>query len=274
MDFGIFNLSGKMKKILFVFGLLSLLVWGSCKDDGVVNQLLFPVGNDINLGQQLDSTILANPADYPILDEFQYPTAYFQIRRIRDLVLNTSAIEHRNDFAWEVKIIQDDATLNAFAAPGGFIYVYTGLIKFLDTEDQLAGVMGHEIAHADQRHSINQLKKQFGVQLLLDLALGQNQGVLTQVAAGLLALSFSRDDEAEADEFSVIYLCETDYNASGAAGFFEKIEAAGGSSGPEFLSTHPDPGNRVQDIQANEDELGCTGTVTQGQYQDLLNSLP
>jgi len=263
-----------VKNIFFVLGLLSLILWGSCKDDGLITQLLFPVENDITLGQQLDSTILANPADYPILDETLYPTAYGHIRRIRDIVLNTSAIEHRNDFAWEVKIIQDDSTLNAFAAPGGFIYVYTGLIKFLDNEDELAGVMGHEIAHADQRHSIDQLRQQFGVQLLLEIVLGENQGVLTQVVAGLLALSFSRDDEAEADEFSVIYLCETDYNASGAAGFFEKIEAAGGSGVPEFLSTHPDPGNRVADIHAKEVELGCTGTLTQGQYQDLLNSLP
>jgi len=75
----------------------------------------------------------------------------------------TKTNKHKDDFAWQVKIIDDPETLNAFATPGGYIYVYTGLIKFLDTEDQLAGVMGHEIAHADLRHSTRQMTSSYGV---------------------------------------------------------------------------------------------------------------
>lgn len=257
--------------------IVSLLLINSCqKEDGgnTVVDLFFPVTKDVQLGTELSKEIAANPEQYPVLDETSYPEAYQHIRRIRDSILETGEVAHAEDFAWEVRIIQDDNVLNAFAAPGGFIYVYTGLIKYLDTEDELAGVMGHEIAHADRRHSVNQMVKSYGVQVLLDVVLGQNQGMLTQMAQGMASLSFSRTDETEADEYSVIYLCGTGYHAAGAAGFFEKIEAEGGSSVPEFLSTHPSPDNRVTAIHSKKTELGCSGEEKDGQYQELLNSLP
>ena len=124
------------------------------------------------------------------------------------------------------RIIHDDSTLNAFCTPGGYIYVFTGLIHYLDSEDQLAGVMGHEIAHADRRHSTDQMTKQYGISLLLS-AIGGDESAIAQVASGLLLLKYGRGAESEADEFSVRYLCPTEYNAAGGAGFFEKIEAAG-----------------------------------------------
>lgn len=267
--------------VLSLLFLMSLVFFTACnKDDdgggGFVNELLFPVENDVQLGLQLDSAIEADPTTYPILSRTAYPEAYGHIERIRDSVLATSDIVYRDLFTWEVHIIHDDNVLNAFAAPGGFIYVYTGLIKYLDTEDELAGVMGHEIAHADRRHSINQMKKQYGTQILLDVVLGkENQGQLTEMAQGLLALKNSRSDESEADEYSVRYLCETDYNASGAAGFFQKlIDAGNGECTGQFMSTHPCPDNRVQAIHDHEDELGCIGTQTTAQYAEILSSLP
>lgn len=264
-----------MKK--FLIPLLILILGCKKKDDGggnVVTDLLFPVEYDIQLGSQLRDEINANPDQYPILDSTQYPEAYGHLYRLRDTILNTGLVVHEHDFAWELKIINDDNTLNAFAAPGGFIYVYTGLIKYLESEDELAGVMGHEMAHADRRHSVNQMIEAYGVQLLVDIVLGDNQSQLTEIAEGLVSLKNSRADESDADEYSVRYLCETEYNAAGAAGFFEKITAEGGSSVPEFLSTHPSPENRVEDINQQKTDLGCEGTVTEASYQDILNSLP
>ena len=157
-----------------------------------------------------------------------------------------------------MKIIDDDETLNAFCAPGGYIYVYTGLIKYLDSEDQLAGVMGHEMAHAALRHSTRQMTKVYGLSALYAVISGKSEpGQLEQIALGLISLRFSRDHETEADTWSVKYLCPTDYNAAGAAGFFEKME--GRPSPPEFLSTHPDPGNRVESIKAQRMNFGCRG---------------
>ncbi|MGD1843968.1 MAG: M48 family metalloprotease [Salibacteraceae bacterium] len=256
------------------------LAFTTCKrdDDGTAPDTsinLFSVQKDIDLGMQLRDEIAANPTEYPVLDETQYPDAYGHLRRIRDEILNSGEVKYKDDFEWEVYIIQDDNVLNAFCAPGGYIYVYTGLIKYLTSEHELAGVMGHEIAHADRRHSTDQLTQQYGLSILLELALGENQGLLSDVAANLITLKYSRNAEVEADDFSVVYLCPTDYMADGAAGFFEKLEAQGqGGSTPAFLSTHPSPDSRIDNIKDKRTELNCTGTEVDGQYQDFINSLP
>lgn len=221
---------------------------------------LFSIQDDIALGKQFSAEIEKDKKNYPILPEQGNEEAYRYIRGLTTKLLNTGKVAHRNEFAWQVKIIDDDKTLNAFAVPGGYLYVYTGLIKYLDTEDQLAGVMGHEIAHAANRHSTQQMTRVYGLQALLQIATGKaDPGLIEQLAVGLLSLKFSRKHEAEADDYSVVYLCETDMYAGGAAGFFQKIQAQGGSRQPEFLSTHPDPGNRVKSIKAKVGELGCRG---------------
>lgn len=249
--------------------------FSSCKNPDDKSFNIFSIQDDIALGAQLEAEIAANPAEYPVLDPNQFSEAYGHLFRIRDAILNSNEVFYRDDFEWKTRIIYNDEVLNAFAAPGGYIYVYTGLIKFLDTEDQFAGVLGHEIAHADRRHSTDALTKAYGIGTLLTVVLGDDPGTLAEIAAGLLQLKFGRNAEAEADEFSVIYLCQTDYAADGAAGFFEKIQSAGGAGVPEFLSTHPDPANRVVDINTSAVEKACdTGDNPNAMYQAFKNSLP
>jgi len=219
---------------------------------------LFSLEDDIALGADLRDEVNSNPEAYGrVLTRDEAPEAYAQLERITDEILASGMVEQEEVFPWELYII-DDTTLNAFCAPGGYIYVYTGLIDYLDSEDHFAGVMGHEIAHADRRHSTQQLTKAYGISVLAGIIFGAEPGVIAQVAQGLLALSFSRADEAEADDYSVVYLCETDYAADGAAGFFAKLLEEGVESGPEFLSTHPSPDNRVDDIRAAAVELDCS----------------
>lgn len=264
------------QRIFLLFTLIGILGFmSSCKkDDRSIN--IFSIEDDKALGAQLAAEIAADPATYPILDENQYAEAYEHLYRIRDEILNSDGIIYRDEFEWQTKIVHDDEVLNAFAGPGGYIYVYTGLIKFLESEDHFAGVMGHEIAHADRRHVTDQLTTQYGIVVLLELLLGENQGTLSDIAAGLAGLSFSRGKESEADEYSVIYLCNTEWKSNGAAGFFQKLIDLGQSGGvPEFLSTHPNPDNRVEDINGKEDELMCPeGDEFVSRYQDFKNSLP
>ena len=183
--------------------------------------------------------------------------AYELLDGVVNKVLNSGELQYRSEFPWDVKIIKDDAVQNAFATPGGHIYVFSGLIKFLEDESQLAGVLGHEIAHADRRHTSRLLQKEYGISLLLSLLVGDNPGQLTTIAASLGQLKFSREFEQEADKYSVIYLNKTTYSCDGAAGFFIKAQAQGQNSTPVFLSTHPDPGTRIQDIQTKATELKC-----------------
>jgi predicted Zn-dependent protease len=237
---------------------------------------IFSIQDDMDLGKELAKEIEKHPADYgELLDPAEYPEAYAHLDRIRDEILASGEVTYDKKFDWETHIIHDDEVLNAFAAPGGYIYVYTGLIRYLDLEDHFAGVLGHEIAHADQRHSTEQLTKAYGIETLLSIVFGDGGGVIGDVAAGLVGLEFSRDDEAEADDYSVIYLCETTYAADGAAGFFRKLTEEGGMEIPEFLSTHPSSEGRVEDIEAKADELGCsTEPKPDAQWQEFIDSLP
>ena len=134
-------------------------------------------------------------------------------------------------------------------------------MKYLDNSSAVAGVMGHEIAHADRRHSGKQLTSQMGLQFLLQIVAGtsgQDIAQMVGVLAGLGSLKFGRDHEKEADEYSVKYLCPTRYQTDGAHYFFKKLidEGQANSGTPTFLSTHPDPGDRVANIQSQAAAAG------------------
>lgn len=272
-----------MKKwiILLLIGSLTY----SCKKDSDEEStegtkvFLFSIQDDINLGQQLKQEVFDNPMEYPLLDSVQYSSAYTYLRGLKDSILQTGDIDYADEFAWEVYIIENDSVLNAFAAPGGYLYFYTGLIKYLEKEDDLMGVMGHEMAHADLRHSVKQLQRQYGVQLLISIALGNEPSQMGQILGGLAGnlgiLKFSRNAETEADLASVDYLANTAYRCDGAATFFKKLSKAGAGGGPVFLSTHPSPEDRVQKITQEAITLGCDTTYyNPSSYQLFVNSLP
>lgn len=258
-----------------ILSLLFVVSFGSCDKNNNVNFL--SVADDKRLGLQVSQEIANNPTEYPLLDENSYAGAYAYLRNtISDKILNSGKLTYRNEFEWQIKIIRDDNTLNAFCTPGGYIYVYTGLIKYLDTEDQLAGVMGHEIAHADLRHTSRQLTRQYGYTFVYQALTGQQPGQLAQIALGLKTLQNSREFEREADDKSVEYLSGTNYACNGAAGFFEKMIAQGGSSSvPQWLSTHPNPDNRVEAINKKADQVGCNKTpAAPATYAQFKSSLP
>jgi beta-barrel assembly-enhancing protease len=279
--------NSRNKLFLAAFVLLSITYF-SCKvannvANGVTSALMPDISEDVKMGKQTDAEIRSKPSEYPLLPENGNEEVYRYVRGITSKILNSGNVTHAKDFPWEVKIINNPKTLNAFCTPGGYIYVYTGLIKYLDTEDQLAGVMGHEIAHADKRHSMRQLYQMYGVQIAAALGAGlatrgrdtstqKTSATIAQIAASVVGLKFSREHETESDNMSVAYLCGTEYNPAGAAGFFKKIGNA--NTPPEFLSTHPNPTNRVQNIEAQAAAKTCRGNATnQAQYQRIKSLL-
>lgn len=253
-----------------------ILILSACKDKaggGAIN--FFSLEDDVAFGAQVAAEIDSDPSTYPILDSASNVELYAYLYGIRDSILNTGNVVHRDQFAWQIRLIGDDSTLNAFCTPGGYIYVYTGLIKYLESEDEFAGVMGHEIAHADERHSTAALTRQYGIDVLLAVVLGQDQGTIAQIAKGLSSLSYSRGNETESDMRSVEYLYPTAYDARGAARFFEKLDAEGGARQPQFLSTHPNPDNRVEAIFAHWETLGGkVGQRFEARYKQFQNDLP
>lgn len=253
-----------MKNKYILFGFFAIGVALSTSSCGKIN--LLSLEDEKQLGLQSKAQIESDPAQFPIISRAQAPAAYTYLENMKTDILNSGQVKYRNEFAWELYIINDKNTLNAFCTPGGYIYVYTGLISYLENGSSLAGVMGHEIAHADQRHSGKQLTTQMGLQTLLAIvtgATGTQVGQMVSMLAGLGNLQFSRDHEKEADAYSVKYLCPTKYQSDGASQFFEKLinNGQGGSGTPVFMSTHPDPGSRVQNIRTDAaNTTGCTST--------------
>ncbi len=269
-----------MKKYLrnFIIISLGIIVLTACNKDSDESPInLFSVDDDIEFGKSMEEEIASRPDEFPLLSQSNYAVAYQHINRIRDSILNTGLIYYDDRFEWKVYIIENDTVLNAFATPGGYLYFYTGLIKFLDNEAQFAGVMAHEMAHADLRHSTNQITKAYGVQILLSIIIGQAQSQLAEIvgslAYGLGTLAFSRDHEYQADEYAVKYLYQTSYEARGIADFFIKME--GSPRPPEFLSTHPSPENRIEKINEVWQSLGGKeGKTYVATYNAFKASLP
>jgi len=271
----------KMKSALVVIVLLAVVLLidgcGLGKNGPRKGLNLFSIDQDKELGLQVSSQISSDPTNYPILDSTRYAGVYQYLYKVRNKILNSGNVARKDDFEWRIQVIHDDNTLNAFCTPGGYIYFYTGILHYLESEDQLAGVLGHEIGHADLRHSTRQLTATYGLQTMLEL-IGGNVGtdLLAELTAGLVSLKFSRNHEKEADERSVHYLCATDYNAAGGAGFFEKIQAQGdGANVPQFLSTHPNPDNRIEQYYNQKTTKGCQGNQKYiSEYQQMVKQLP
>ena len=250
--------TNKVVRAGFAFVFVAMLFTSGCKKGTSFN--VFSIQDDKNFGAQMEAEIASKPTEYPLLDRATNAGAYAYLDNMKQSILDGGKLEHANDFVWKLYIIKDDNTQNAFCTPGGYIYVYTGLIKYLDNASSLAGVLGHELGHADKRHSTNQMTKKYGLDLLVGVIAGTTSaGKIAEMAAGFSTLAFSREDEKAADECSVNFLCPTTYRASGAADFFMKLEANGVSCNgvQAFFSTHPCPENRIVNIQTNATNANC-----------------
>ncbi|GAB4316479.1 MAG: M48 family metallopeptidase [Candidatus Zixiibacteriota bacterium] len=173
------------------------------------------------------------------------------------------AVSDRPDLGYQFRVIESDQ-INAFAAPGGFIYFYTGILKMMDDEAELAAVMAHEISHVVGRHSVKTLQAAYGGIILIQLALGKESEELAgQVAGTVLGLAltgYGRSNELEADEFGVYYMAKAGYNPNGAIEMFTKLAEAAGDQEPRgffenLTASHPDTQERIRKIRAQIDSM-------------------
>ncbi len=187
------------------------------------------------------------------------------VKGITDKILPL-AEKDRPGVTWDVKVIDDPKTVNAFATPGGHLYVYSGLLLAADNPSEVAGVLAHEAGHVVGRHSARQMVDAYGLQAISALALGQNPGVASQLVAGVggkgLMLANSRGDETEADEYGARYASAAGYDPRGLVTFFQKLQKGeGGSSGfAKFLSDHPATPDRIQHVSDYIAQHNLSGT--------------
>ncbi|HSL24408.1 MAG TPA: M48 family metalloprotease [Vicinamibacterales bacterium] len=220
---------------------------------------LMSEAQEIETGRQLDAEVRREMGVY------NDPELQRYVERIGQQL---AAVSHRPQLQWHFAVV-DQPAVNAFALPGGYIYLTRGILPFLDNEAELAGVLGHEIGHVTARHSAQQYSRATGAGLgvtLLSIFVPQArpfQG-LTETAFGVLFLRYGREAENQADEFGSQYAAKAGWDPRGVAGMLTtlaRLDVASGSRKgvPNWLSTHPAPADRVDKVQAYVAKLAVPG---------------
>ncbi len=207
--------------------------------------VLVSESEEMAMGQATDSQ---TRDDYGVVDDARLQSY------VQGLGRKLASVSHRPNLDWHFTVV-DSPVINAFALPGGYIYLTRGILAYLANEAELAGVLGHEIAHVTARHSVQQITREelaqigLGVGGILSPTFARFGG-LAQDSLGLLFLRFSRDNEREADRLGVEYAARLGYDPREVSNFFEVLgrmsAAADRETIPGWLSTHPDPPERVQ----------------------------
>jgi len=208
---------------------------------------IFTLEDDRQLGEETYPQLLEGE---PLI---QGGPALEMVNRIMDRLVAAARQEHAEIvdlFSWQVELIDDDATVNAFALPGGKMAVYTGILPVAETEAGLSVVMGHEIAHVIERHGTEAMTRQYGVEFLISLVLEGDAADWGRFAANFVHLKYGRDAELEADALGLRFMAMAGYDPRVAVQFWSRMADLGGSSPPEFLSTHPSHGKRIERLQA------------------------
>ncbi|MBA3642312.1 MAG: M48 family metalloprotease, partial [Acidobacteria bacterium] len=211
---------------------------------------LMSEAQEVQLGQEMDPQIKQEMGVYDDAELQRY---------VSSIGMRLAKASERPNLPWHFTVL-DEPAVNAFALPGGYIYVTRGILAFLNDEEQLAGVLGHEIGHVTARHSAQQYTQatSAGVGLtLLSIFVPEARPLqgLAENALGLLFLKHGRDDEKQADRLGADYTAKTGWDPRGVAGMLRTLarldEASGSRRGvPNFLSTHPAPADRVQEVLA------------------------
>jgi predicted Zn-dependent protease len=183
-----------------------------------------------------------------------------RVSRIGERLVSRSAAA-QSPYRFEFHLLDDPETINAFALPGGQIAITEGLLRRLETEGQLAGVLGHEIGHVVARHGAEHIAKQQLTEGLTGAAVlatydpnnpsSRNSAAVAAMIGQLVSMRFGRQDELESDELGVRFTSEAGYDPRSMTALMKILaESSEGGRPPEFFSTHPNPENRIQRIEA------------------------
>ena len=213
---------------------------------------IFSDAQEVQLGKQFSRQIEQD------LKIYSDPTVTAYIDQLGQHLANHS---QRQNITYHFKVV-DTEVVNAFAIPGGYLYVNIGLIRAAENESELAGVIGHEIGHVVGKHGVKQMTRQLGLAAVAQLALGENQSKLKQMVAGLAAngvlMKYGRDAEREADRYAVQEMYDAGIDPEGMATFFEKLlklQKGKPSKLEQIFSTHPPTAERIAAVRARIAQL-------------------
>lgn len=263
---------GKRRAMAFVATIMLLLAplaWAMDRTELKPGWNMFSPQQDVEVGQQVAADA---ERQLPMLNDSRVDDY------INTLGRRLAANAPGEKYPYRFKVV-NDRSINAFALPGGPIFINRGVIESADNESQLAGVLAHEISHVALRHGTNQASKASAAQLPLAILGGMlgsdtTAGVLTQLGASFtvssILLKYSRTAETQADTLGTQILYDSGYDARAMAQFFEKIQALDQDGQPvEFFSNHPNPGNRIQRVGQEIDNLGGTRRLRQADSREF-----
>lgn len=249
-----------------VCAVAAMLVTTGCQTNPYTGRwqlMMVPMSQEMQLGAQAYSQVQHDPKLKPSTDPREIDPVKRVAARVIEAAKKSKYSDIANQFEWEVTVIKDDKTMNAFALPGGKIAVYTGIFPVAKTEAGLAAVMGHEVVHALARHGGERMSQNTLAQTTLQaigIALGVSGANPVLSQAGMAALGvgtqvgvllpFSRKHESEADYVGVLLAAEAGYDPREAIRLWTRMgELSGGKEPSEFLSTHPNHETRIQQLE-------------------------
>lgn len=248
-----------MYKACLFFLILSIVGLTACQKstDQVtrINKEDFTIAEQQQIGDFFKQVIADDYERFPRLNADVFAEAHRYLNSLLETLLVSSAIERRNELDWNVTIIRNDAERNAFILPGGELYLYTGLLKYLNSEHELLSIIAHEIAYADTDRAINRLNAEYGGVLLGDILLKNEISNLDEILNNLPRLVLTSSEVMKADIYSVNLLCDYAWDARGLKSVFERVDSVG--THLEWLDTRQ--GNLTERISVVENAAQACG---------------
>jgi predicted Zn-dependent protease len=266
-----------MRRFSFALTVLILAILLSCATTGPggkTDLILISDSQEVGLGQQFDAQVRS---EAKVLADQQWQDHF------NDIGQRLVAVCDRKNIEYHFTVIESD-DINAFATPGGYVYVYTGLLKLMESEAELAAVTSHEISHIVARHSVKRLQQALGLSVLIELVTGESDSKTLETAIGIglgVALSgYSRSNEREADDFGIHYMAQAGFNPKGAVDMFEHMAAASPGKRNFFenlLATHPETQERISNANAQVGQYGAdiqSRDMGEAHYSQMKSRLP
>jgi len=249
--------------------LLLLISCSACKkpEDDIkhVNLTSYTEEDQLAFGNNLYQILQKYPEDFPILAKIENAEIYGYLNSLYYTLTHTNLIENRSLFNWDVTIIADDSREMAFVAPGGRLYIYTGILKYLKGEHELASLIAHELYYADAGLGIEKLQESFSGDpfLLGDIYLGYDEPKAIDVIESLRDQTYDEATVSDADRFALQNICPFTYNAIGLKQLLERAMSQGGI---HWSSTRPVNDSRLQLL--NSDAINCSNIEEDPTYAE------
>jgi len=274
----------KSFSILFFF--VAIIMMTSCRPDPSGGNAVIQAKDKFNaedqqkIGNVLNDVISDPVNGFNMLNPTEYPDVYLHLNTLMGMIVNTEPVIRRTDFDWKVSVLENDNMETAFMTPGGHLYIFTGLLKYLDGEHELIGVLAHEIGYADNDNLVKKIVDEFGskdLSKILSDVIDSDQ-IAMDMANQLSDMEFSEGEVAASDEFAMNIICEFGWDASGLSILLTRAESD--SPQVEWIERRPIFTERIQSIDnyiGNGVDFYCgtpNNTFQNRYYEKILNRLP